>query len=104
MNEREALRQKIDALEIVRQELRNIYLTTTDLELADDLRRRINALSEEIDTLRMLRDRANASSIIPAPDEERIRGALQQLDNFVRADQTIHSAINFLMQVAAALT
>ncbi len=107
MNEAEMLRQRIDALEIVRQELRSRFLSTSDPDEADDLRRRINILSEDIDVLRMRLDRLRATSVIPpitAEEAARVREGLNQLDRFAREDHNTQAAIGLLQQIAAMLS
>ena len=100
------LRREITALEIIRNELRHYYATTRDVTIASDLRQRDAELSERIDLARTILDRFRSSGVlVPLSAEERERqaNALADLDQYIRDDQSIHTSISYLMQIASRL-
>lgn len=98
------LTDKITALRAVVQELTRIYLSITDLNDADEVRMRITGLNQLLFALESARNNLEAASDpIPPPTDERIANlekALRQLDAYVRSDQNVHMALNYLTQVA----
>ena len=98
---------KITGLEIIKQELSRMFLNTTDLDQADDIRREITRLNQLLFTLESMRNSlAATANEVPPPPPERIAaltGALHQLDSFVSGDQNIQTALNFLTQVAGVI-
>ena len=98
---------KITGLEIIKQELSRMFLNTTDLDQADDIRREITRLNQLLFTLESMRNSLAATeNEVPPPPPERIAAltnALHQLDTFVSSDQNIQAALNFLIQVAGMI-
>jgi hypothetical protein len=98
---------KITGLEIIKQELSRVFLNTTDLDQADDIRREITRLNQLLFTLESMRNSlAATANEVPPPPAERIAAltvALRRLDSFVSGDQNIQAVLNFLTQVADAI-
>ena len=97
------LNEQITALRVISQELTRIYLSLTDLDVADEFRGRITNLNQLLFALESARNNLEAAESIPPPSAERIaalENALKQLDAYVRNDQNVHLALNFLTQVA----
>ena len=98
------LTNKITGLQVVRQEMNRIYTGITDLDQADQVRARITSLNEMLFALQSARNSLQAATkVVPPPEEARVQAltqALRQLDAFVRSDQNIHMALNYLTQVA----
>ena len=98
------LREKITAMQIVVQEMTRIYLGTTDLNLADAIRAEITSMNQVLFALESARNSLEASANeVPPPSAERVQAlieALHRLDTYVRSDQQIHLALNFLTEVA----
>jgi predicted O-methyltransferase YrrM len=106
MNE-EAIRfltEQITGMRVIRQELTQIYTSTIDFNLADNIRQRLTSYNEILFALESTRNSLIvASTVVPPPSQGRIEAltrALRQLDNYVRSDQNIHMALNYLTQVA----
>lgn len=101
------LNKKITGLQIVQHELTRLYTMTADLDLADVLRQRITSLNELLFALQSAHNSVEAAgNVVPPPDQNRVlalESALRQLDGFVRSDQHIHMALNYLTQVASML-
>ena len=100
------LRREITALEIIRNELRHYYATTRDVPVASDLRQRDAELSERIDLARAILDRFRSSGVLAplsAGERERQEKALADLDQYIRDDESIHTSIAYLMQIASRL-
>ena len=100
------LRREITALEIIRGELRHYYATTHDVNIASDLRQRDAELSERIDLARAILDRFRSSGVLAplsAAERERQEKALADLDQYIRDDESIHTSIAYLMQIASRL-
>jgi len=98
---------KITGLEIIKQELSRIFLNTTDLDIADDIRREITRLNQMLFTFESMRNSlaATANEVEP-PSQARIEeltDALRRLDSFVSGGQNIQSVVNFLTEVAGAI-
>jgi hypothetical protein len=102
------LTDKITALRVISQELTRIYLTITDLDVADQFRAEVTSLNQLLFALESARNSLEAASDpIPPPTDDRIaalENALRQLDAYVRSDQNIHMALNYLTQVANLVT
>jgi hypothetical protein len=98
---------KITGVEIIKQELSRVFLNTTDLDQADDIRREITRLNQLLFTLESMRNSlAATANEVPPPPAERIAAltdALRRLDSFVSGDQNIQAVLNFLTQVADAI-
>jgi len=97
------LNDQITALRVISQELTRIYLGLTDLDVADEFRGRITNLSQLLFALESARNNLEAAEPIPPPSAERIaalENALKQLDAYVRSDQNVHMALNYLTQLA----
>jgi len=98
---------KITGLEIIKQELSRMFLNTTDLNLADDIRREITRLNQLLFTLESMRNSLVATANeVPPPPAARIAAltdALRQLDSFVSGDQNVQAALTFLTQVAGLI-
>ena len=97
------LNEQITALRIIQQELTRIYLTLTDPDVADEFRPRITNLEQLLFALESARNNLEAAEPIPPPSAERLaalESALKQLDAYVRSDQNVHMALNYLTQVA----
>jgi len=97
------LNEQITGLRIISQELTRIYLTLTDPDVADEFRVKITNLDQLLFALESARNNLEAAEPIPPPSAERLaalQSALQQLDAYVRSDQNIHMALNYLTQVA----
>ena len=63
-------------------------------------------LSERIDLARAILDRFRSSGVLaPLTNEERQRQekALADLDQYIRDDESIHTSISYLMQIASRL-
>lgn len=101
------INDKITGLEIIKQELSRMFLNTTDLDLADDIRREITRLNQVLFTLESMRNSlaATANEVPPIPPERvaALTDALHRLDTFVSGDQKIQAALNFLIEVAGAI-
>lgn len=99
--------EKITGLEIIKQELSRMFLNTTDLDHADDIRREITRLNQLLFTLESMRNSlAGTANEVPPPTPERIAAltnALRRLDSFVSGDQNIQTGLNFLTQVAGVI-
>jgi len=99
--------QKITALEIIKQELGRMFLNTTDLDQADDIRREITRLNQLLFTLESMRNSlAATANEVPPPTQERIDAltdALRRLDRFVSGDQNVQAVLNFLIDVAGVI-
>jgi hypothetical protein len=99
------LTNKITALRVIQQELSRIYTRITNLDFADDVRQRLTSINETLFALESARNSLEATTnTIPPPTEERVQSlnsALRQLDAYVRNDQNIHMALNYLLQVAS---
>ena len=104
---RDFLMSQITALNITVQELTRIFSSTGDLDLADRIRSRITDINQQIFAFQSALNSLNAAGgIIPPPSPQRVaalNAALRQLDGFVRNDQNLHAALNFLTQVASAI-
>lgn len=100
--------EKITAMKAISQELTQIYLSLTDLNEADRFRAKITSINELLFALESARNNIEAAADpVPPPSQERIaalQAALQQLDGYVRSDQNIHMALNYLNQVATMVT
>jgi hypothetical protein len=98
---------KITGMQVIRQELTRIYTSIIDLDLADEVRQRITSLNETLFALESTRNSLEAAeNVIPPPPEDRVQAlgsALRQLDAYVRNDQNIHMAMNYLTQVASLI-
>jgi hypothetical protein len=98
------LNDKITALRVIQQELTRIYLSITDLNVADQFRSEISSLNLVLFALESARNSLQAAADpIPPPSDDRIlalENALRQLDGYVRSDDNIHQALDFLMQIA----
>jgi hypothetical protein len=98
------LTQKITGLQVVQQEMTRIYTSIKDLDEADDVRSQLTSLNEILFALQSARNSLQAATnVVPPPDANRVKAltdALRQLDGFVRSDQNIHLALNFLTQIA----
>ena len=103
----EFLVKKITGLEIVQHELTRLYTITVDLDQADAIRQRVTSLNELLFALRSARNSIEASnSVVTPPEASRVQAleqALHQLDAYVRSDDHIHMALNYLSQVASML-
>jgi hypothetical protein len=101
------INDKLTGLEIIKQELSRMFLNTTDLDLADDIRREITRINQVLFTLESMRNSlAATANEVPPPPPERIAAltdALHRLDTFVSGDQNIQAALNFLIEVAGAI-
>jgi DNA repair ATPase RecN len=104
---RQFIAKKVTALRITVQELTRIYITIGDLDLADTVRSRITDINETLFALESAQNSLEAATaVVPPPDAARteaLRAALHQLDTYVRNDQNIHMAINYLTQVAGMI-
>jgi len=102
------LNDKITAMRAISQELTQIYLSITDLDEADQFRTEVTSVDQLLFALESGRNNlAAAADPIPPPSTERItalENALRQLDAYVRSDQNIHMALNYLTQVANLVT
>ena len=98
---------KITALDIIKQELSRMFLNTTNLDQADDIRREITRLNQLLFTLESMRNSlAATANEVPPPSPARIAAltdGLRRLDTFVSGDQNIQTALNFLTQVAGVI-
>lgn len=98
------LTDKITGLQVISQELSRIYTGITDLNEADRVRSKVTGINEILFALQSARNSLEASTnVVPPPDPARIQDltkALQQLDAYVRSDQNIHMALNYLTQVS----
>jgi hypothetical protein len=98
------LDEKITALQMINQELTNIFMSTGDLDLADSIRADITSQNQVLFALRSARNSlAATANEVPPPSEARVEAltaALRRLDGFVRSDQNIQSALDFLNGVA----
>jgi len=101
------INEKITGLQIIKQEMSRIFLNTTDLDQADDIRREITRLNQLLFTLESMRNSLAATAHeVPPPPEARIAAltdTLRRLNSFVSGDQNIQTALNFLTQVADAI-
>jgi hypothetical protein len=102
------LTDKITALRAISQELTRIYLGLTDLDEADQFRAEVTSVNQLLFALESARNNLEAGSDpIPAPSADRLtalENALRQLDAYVRSDQNIHMALNYLTQVSNLVT
>lgn len=98
------LTAQITALQLISQELGRIYAGITDLNVSDRFRAEITSINELLFALKSARNFLEAASEpIPPPSPERIaalESALRQLDAYVRSDQNVHMALNYLVHVA----
>ncbi|SRR5258707_206743 len=101
------LTDKITGLQMISQELTRIYTGVTDLDLADQVRAEVTSVNQLLFTLQSARNSLEAASDpVPPPDDARLEAltvALHQLDAYVRSDQNIHMALNYLTQVASLI-
>ena len=105
---RQFIMSQITALRITVQELTRIFSRTGDLDFADRIRADITDINQQIFAFESALNSLNAAGgIIPPPSAQRVaalNAALRQLDGFVRSDQNLHAAIDFLTQVASAIS
>jgi hypothetical protein len=98
---------KITGLEIIKQELSRMFLNTTNLNQADDIRREITRLNQLLFTLESMRNSLAATpNEVPPPPPARVAAltdALRRLDSFASGDQNIQTALSFLTQVAGVI-
>jgi|SRR5215212_6809276 len=98
---------KITGLEIIKQELSRMFLNTTDLNQADDIRRDITRLNQVLFTFESMRNSlaATANEVSPPPPARiaALTDVLRRLNSFVSGDQNIQTALNFLIQVAGVI-
>jgi hypothetical protein len=101
------LTKQITGLQMISQELSRIYTGITDLDLADEVRSQVTSINEVLFALQSARNSMEAAStVIQPPSEDRVQAlmtALHQLDAYVRSDQNIHMALNYLTQVASLI-
>jgi hypothetical protein len=97
------LAKKITGLQVIQHELTHIYTGITDLDLADEIRGKLTSLNATLFALQSALNSLKASTaVVPKPSDNEINGltsALQQLDAYVRNDENVHMALNYLMQV-----
>jgi hypothetical protein len=102
------LETQITALRAISQELTRIYLTLTDLDEADKFRSEVTSVNQLLFALESARNNlVAAGNPIEPPSPARIaalENALRQLDAYVRSDQNVHMALNYLTQVANLVT
>jgi hypothetical protein len=105
---RQFLAKQITALRIVTQELTRIYTGLIDLDLADRVRSQITEINETLFALESAQNNLDAAAnVVPPPTDARIlalSNALRQLDAYVRSDENIHMALNYLTQVAEMIS
>lgn len=102
------LSKQITGLRIVSQELTRIYTGIADLDLADTVRSQITDINQTLFALESAKNSLDAATnVVPPPSEARVQAltnALRQLDAYVRSDQNIHMALNYLTQVAGLVS
>ena len=95
---------KITALTAISQEMTRIYLSINNLNVSDQYRGEVTSLNQLLFALESARNSLEAASEpIPPPSAARLEAlenALRQLDSYVRSDQELHTAFNYLTQVA----
>lgn len=103
----EFLTGKITGLRVIQQELSRIYTRITNLDFADDVRQRLTSLNQTLFALESARNSLDTTANeVEPPSENRVEAlthALRQLDAYVRNDQNIHMALNYLTQVASLI-
>lgn len=103
----EFLTGQITGLRVIQQELSRIYTGITNLDFADDVRQRLTSLNQTLFALESARNSLEATTkAVTAPSQARFTAlalALHQLDAYVRNDQNIHMAINYLEQVSSLI-
>jgi hypothetical protein len=101
------LTDKITGLRVIQQELSRIYTSITNLDFADDVRQRLTSLNQTLFALNSARNSLEATvNEVEPPSKKRVEtlaDALRQLDAYVRNDQNIHMALNYLTQVASLI-
>jgi hypothetical protein len=99
--------KKVAALETIQQNLKDILASTTDLEVADDLRGDLSSVNMQLFALKTALNNLKASQTpVPPPSDAQIQSltdALRQLDGFVREDAQIQVSLNLLTQLATAI-
>lgn len=100
--------KKVAALETIQQNFRDILASTTDLEIADDVRGDLSSVNMQLFALKTALNSLRASQTpVPPPSDAQVQSltdALRQLDGFVRDDAQVQVSLNLLTQLATAIS
>ena len=100
--------KKVAALETIQQNLKDILASTTDLEVADDVRGDLSSVNTQLFALKTALNNLKASQTpVSPPSDAQIQSltdALRQLDGLVREDAQIQMSLSLLTQLATAIS
>ncbi len=103
----QVLNERVTGLNVVFQELSNLYNSSPDLEFRRSVRPQLTELNEDILFMESERDALVASTEVVTPPSVQeiadVETALKQLDVYVRSDQNFHMSIAYLQQIAEQL-